>query len=87
MALSAEQLKQLKQLPVGPTGNRVAAALEMLDVKQTDAAAAMEFTQPYISDVVRGRHSTITVDNAHKFSDYIGAPIEVLFPSREAVAS
>lgn len=84
MTLSDEQLAQLRTSDVGPSGNRLWKAIELRELRQADLAAAVGLTQPYISDVVRGRHSTITVENAHKFADYFGCTIEDLFPPKVA---
>ena len=56
----------------------------MAGLKQAELADAVDLAQPYISDVARGRHSTITVENAYKFAEYFGCAIEDLFPSRAA---
>ena len=49
-------------------------------VKQVTLAKALRLTQPYVSDVARGRYRTITVENAWKFAAYFGCRIEDLFP-------
>ena len=49
-------------------------------VTQVIVAKALGLTQPYVSDVARGRYRTITVENARKFASYIGWRIEDLFP-------
>ena len=49
-------------------------------VKQVTLAKALRLTQPYVSDVARGRCRTITVENAWKFAAYFGCRIEDLFP-------
>jgi len=86
MALSAQNRRDLLKSGVGASGNRVALAIELAGLTQAEVAAAVELTQPYISDVARGRHSTITLDNARKFADFFGCAIEDLFPSREKSA-
>jgi len=86
--LSAEQLTALRAVPVSaamPNRVKVAAALARKD--QQDIVDATGLTQPYVSDVYRGRYERITVDNARKFAEYFGCAIEDLFPAREAVAS
>lgn len=67
--------------------NRLSAAISMANAKQADIAAATGFTQSYISAVSNGRYQTITVENAHKFAEFLGAPIEVLFPNRDEAAA
>lgn len=84
MTLTTEQLEELRCSSTQATGNRLAKAMELSQLKQADLAAAIGVTQPYISDVVRGRHSTITVENAHKFAAFFGCAIEDLFPSQVA---
>jgi transcriptional regulator with XRE-family HTH domain len=83
MALTVGQLKKLR----AAHDNRVAAAMEMAELTQAQLADAIGLTQPYVSDVCRGRFATITVENAHKFAEFFGCAIEDLFPSRTAVAS
>lgn len=60
--------------------------MDMLNLTQAQLADETGLAQPYISDVCRGRHSTITVDNAYKFTDFFGCAIEDLFPAKEQVA-
>ena len=43
--------------------NRVAKAMALAGVTQVTLATALRLTQPYVSDVARGRHRTITVEN------------------------
>lgn len=83
MALTRSQVVDL--LGSEPeSGNRLARAIELAAVTQTDLAEAIGLPNTYISDTARGRYRTITVENAHKFAEFFGVPIEVLFPSREA---
>jgi len=86
MPLTDAQIEELANTPVGSTGNRLARAIEMLGVRQIDVAEATGLAQPYISDVVRGRHETITVENAHKFARFTGADIKILFPEKAVAA-
>ncbi len=83
MALTQSQRRELLRSDVGASGNRVARAMELAGLTQAEIAVKVELTQPYISDVARGRHSTITLDNARKFAEFFGCAIEDLFPSRE----
>lgn len=53
----------------------------MSGITQVALAAATGLSYTYVSDTIRGRYQTITVDNARKFAEFFGAPIEVLFPS------
>lgn len=82
MKLTRDQLKQLRATPTAPGANRVGKAIELAGVTQLEVTAATGLPQPYVSDVARNRYQTITVENAHKFSDYFGCPIEDLFPAR-----
>lgn len=84
MKFTPHQIRELRQGAVEATGNRLARAMELAELTQAVLADALNLTQPYVSDVVRGRHSTITVENAHKFANYFGCQIEDLFPSRAA---
>lgn len=85
MALTAKQLSELRRA-TPENGNRVATAMRLADLTQAEVAHEIEVTQPYVSDVARGRHETITVDNARKFADFFGCSIEDLFPARAEVA-
>ncbi len=88
MPLTTEQLSVLRSAPLPSTGNKLSLAMELADrVTQTAVAAALGFTVPYVSDVVRGRYRTITIENAWKFATYFGCEPGELFPAREAVAS
>lgn len=87
MQLSARKIRELRETPVGAAGNRVSRAFELAETTQNEVAAATGLPQPYISDVVRGRYQTITVENAHKLAGAFGCAIEDLFPAKEAVAS
>lgn len=84
MKLTTHQLRELRQAASEPTGNRVAKAMELLELTQAVLAEALNLTQPYVSDVVRGRHATITLENAYKFCDYFGCDVRDLFPKRAA---
>lgn len=85
MTLSTKQLSELRRA-TPENGNRVAVAMRLADLTQSELAQAIDVTQPYVSDVARGRHETITVDNARKFADFFGCSIEDLFPARAEVA-
>lgn len=84
--LTPEQLQELRSTPVGPTGNRVGKARELLGLKQSELAALAKLSQPYVSDVDRGRFETVTVENAHKFAAAFGCSIEDLFPASSVAA-
>ena len=72
--------QQLVVLRSEPGSNRVAKAMALTGVTQVTVAKALGMTQPYVSDVARGRYRTITVENARKFASYFGCCIEDLFP-------
>lgn len=84
MPLSNDAIETLRT-SVAP-GNRVAIAIRLANLTQAEVADGTGLPQPYVSDVARNRYSTITVENAHRFSAFFGASIEVLFPSQEEVA-
>jgi transcriptional regulator with XRE-family HTH domain len=86
MPLSKLQLSKLRAEPAGESGNRLQVAMDMLNLTQAQLAEQTGLAQPYISDVCRGRHSTITVDNAYRFTEFFSCSIEDLFPSKQAVA-
>ena len=72
--------QQIAVLRSEPGSNRVAKAVALAGVTQVTVAKALRLTQPYVSDVARGRYRTITVENAWKFAAYFGCRIEDLFP-------
>ncbi len=82
MSLTPQQRRELLKSNVGASGNRIAKAKELAGLTQAELADQIGLTQPYVSDVERGRHTTITLDNARKFADFFGCSIEDLFPSR-----
>lgn len=84
MKFTPGQMRELRQADAAPTGNRLAKAMELAELTQAELAAALDLAQPYVSDVVRGRHSTITLENAYKFCDYFGCEVRDLFPKRAA---
>jgi transcriptional regulator with XRE-family HTH domain len=81
--LTADQLNALRAIPGSSVRNRVRIAMALTGASQGELVEATGFTQPYVSNVVRGRYQTITVGNAHKFADFFGCAIEDLFPARE----
>ena len=83
MALTSRQLRELRATVVDEGGNRVTTAMKLLEITQAALADAIDESQPYISDVVRGRYSTITLTKARKFAEYFGCSIEDLFPTRD----
>lgn len=72
--------QQLAIVRSEPGSNRMARAMGLTRVTQTTLADAIGLSQPYVSDVIRGRYKTITVANARKFADFFGCSIEDLFP-------
>ena len=73
--------QQLVFLRSEPGSNRVAKTMALAGVTQVTVAKALRLTQPYVSDVARGRYRTIAVENVWKFAAYFGCRIEDLFPS------
>ena len=86
MALTTKQLAQLRRTPVGASGNRLQAAMDLAEIKQVPLAERTGLTQPYVSAVAAGKFDTVTVANAAKFAEFFGCYIEDIFPAREAVA-
>lgn len=83
--LVSDRLRKIrKSEPVN--GNRIAAALEIAGATQAELAEATGFTQSYISDVVRGRYQTITLENARRLASALGLSVDEAFPSTERVA-
>lgn len=82
--LTAEQLESLRRLPLDGRPNRLRLALALVGAKQSDLVEATGYPQPYVSDVMRGRFDTITVDKARGFCEALGCDIDDLFPSRAA---
>ena len=72
--------QQLAIVRSEPGSNRMARAMGLTRVTQTTLADAIGLSQPYVSDVIRGRYKTITVANARKFADFFGCSIDDLFP-------
>lgn len=79
--LSPAKLRQLRAAPVGKSGNRLAEAMRLAGMFQAEVAVATGFTQPYVSDIVRGRWPNPKIDNAGRFANLFGCYIEDLFPS------
>jgi transcriptional regulator with XRE-family HTH domain len=78
--LSPEQLDALRRVLIDDdTPNRVRVAMALIGATQAEVVAFTGFAQPYVSDVVRGRFRSITVENAQKFADFFGCAIEDLF--------
>ena len=75
--------RQLALLRASSPTNRVATAISLAGVTQTDIAAAIGVPQAYVSDVARQRYSTITVANAWKFAKYFACSIDDLFPPHD----
>lgn len=86
MTLTSSQLADLRDARIPESGNRVSVALQLAGLTQQEAAALIGESQPYISDVVRGRYQTITLAKAYKFAALFGCAIEDLFPAKESVA-
>lgn len=84
MKFTIHQLRELRLADAEVTGNRLAKAMELAELTQAQLADALNLTQPYVSDVVRGRHATITLENAYKFCEYFGCEVRDLFPKRAA---
>ena len=76
--LTKTHIQALRRVP--DDQSRLGNALELGGVTQTAMAQDLGLTQTYISDVVRARYQTITVQNAYRFSNYFGCTIEDLFP-------
>lgn len=78
--LNSSQLDILRQVQIDElTPNRLKVAMALSGAAQAELVAFTTFAQPYVSDVVRGRYKTITVENAQKFADFFGCSIEDLF--------
>ena len=78
--LTNAQLRILRSDPGQASGNRLGFAIRLARITPGDLARATGFSQPYISDVVRSRYGTITLDNAWRFARYFGCTLEDLFP-------
>jgi hypothetical protein len=84
--MTAKQIKALRSIPVGETGNRLADAFQISGLPQMACVRRTRFTAQYVSDVKNGRFRDISVENAREFASFFGCQIEDLFPAREAVA-
>ena len=79
--LTEKQLVRLRAAAAAPGSNRLGLAMSLTGVSQKTVARDVGMSQPYVSDVVRGRYRTITVVNARKFARYFGCLLEDLFPA------
>lgn len=61
--------------------------MQMLGLTQAILSDHIDESQPYISDVARGRYQTITLVKARKFAEYFGCAIEDLFPAPSALVA
>jgi transcriptional regulator with XRE-family HTH domain len=82
MRLTLEQLAELRDTPLGATGNRLARAIELSGVTLSQIHEATGLSVSYVSDTARGRYKTITVDNGDKLARFFGCQIEDLFLER-----
>lgn len=87
MPLTDKQLRRLRGMAAGQSGNRVQAAIDLAEETQSSVGRAIGLPNTYVSDTARGRHQTITVENARKFAEHFGCRIEDLFPAREALSA
>ena len=78
--LTEKQLVRLRAAAAKPGSNRLGVAMALMGVSQGTVATELGVSQPYVSDVVRGRYRTITLANARRFARYCGCRIEDLFP-------
>ena len=79
--LTNKQLVRLLAASLSPGSNRVGLALSLAGVSQATVGRAVGMSQPYVSDVVRGRYRTITIVNARRLARYFGCGIEAPFPT------
>jgi DNA-binding XRE family transcriptional regulator len=82
--LTPEQLMALRSVPLGAMPNKLAVARAMVEADQTDLAEASGLSQPTVSDAEAGR--VIKLPTAQRIAVALGAQVDDLFPSREAVA-
>ena len=71
--LTKTHIQTLSRMPDGH--NRVAKAIELGGVTQTAIAQDLGLTQAYISDVVRERFKTITLQKAYLLRVRIGSAV------------
>lgn len=76
--LTKTHIQTLSRMP-GAT-NRLSKAIELGGITQTAIAQDLGLTQPYVSNVIQERYCTISLQNAYKFSNYFGCPLEAIFP-------
>jgi DNA-binding XRE family transcriptional regulator len=82
--LTREQVEALCSLPLGNLPNKLAVARSMLRVGQEELAEAAGVSQPTVSDAEAGR--AIKLPTAQSIAMALGAGVDDIFPSREAVA-
>lgn len=82
MKLSETQLKQLRATPVGATGNRLQAAIDIAGTTQTAVAKRLgQFGAAQVSDLARGRRGDVLLSTAHDYAQIFGCRVEDLFPA------
>ncbi len=81
-ALTKRQITELTETPVPDSRNRLALAIEMAGLTQVALGRELGMSNTYVSDTARGRQATLTLENARKFAEFFGVPVEVLFPAR-----
>jgi transcriptional regulator with XRE-family HTH domain len=87
MKLDPEKLRALRKHKVPAVGNKLQVALDLADMSQAEVVRVTGLTPQYVSDTARGRHNTITMDNAWKFAEVFGCDPGDLFPAREALSA
>lgn len=85
MTLNPQQLAKLRRTPVAGW-NKVALAIEMLDLTMVEVSRGTGFPYTYVSDVKACRFETITIHNAHRFAKFFGCLVDDLFPELEVAA-
>jgi len=82
--LSEQQLAALRMAVVEP--NRLRVAMALVPVTQVQLAEALGVEQSYISKIVNGRYSRMSLEVAQKLAAYFGCTTDDLFPARAEVA-
>jgi DNA-binding XRE family transcriptional regulator len=82
--LTPAQVEALRSVPLGALPNKLQIARAMVVADQTTLAEAAGISQPTVSDAEAGR--PIRLPTAQKIAAALGAGVDDVFPSSEAVA-
>lgn len=83
--LTGKQLQELRRVRLSEDSpNRVYAAMKLVGVTQKEIENATGIAQPYVSNIVNGKHSKLPLETARRLARFFGCSIEDLFPPQVA---